>query len=348
MLALPDVDVLDALDCDVVTVSGDVCTNAFDEPERWHHYEFAGRLDARVMEPEAYSVRDDGTIVQTRGKSVSTMPPRSYVFDTEHAGQGFDIGGELAYEDLEALDKRIAAAKPDEARLGRVVEYCRRVRESTGRAVMFSGLSAGLGYYGGIPNWSMLCMADPGYVSEFHDIVTRHAAEAARTLVPRISGYVDVLMLSADDQGLQTGPILPPDRFAELFVPYYKRVNEAVHSAAPKMKTFLHSCGAIYDLIDPIIESGFDALNPVQWSAGSATYRQWKDRARNRICLWGGGVNTQHTLPLASVEEVRREVREVVGYMKEDSGYIFCAIHNLLAEIPSDKVVAIYEEATRA
>ena len=42
---------------------------------------------------------------------------------------------------------------------------------------------------------------------------------------------------------------------------------------------------------------------------------------------------------------VRKEVREVAPYMAQDTGYVFCAIHNLLAEIPPEKVLALYRTA---
>ncbi|MCX5757792.1 MAG: methyltransferase, partial [Candidatus Hydrogenedentes bacterium] len=128
----------------------------------------------------------------------------------------------------------------------------------------------------------------------------------------------------------------------QLFKPYYRRFTDALHAAGPNVKAFLHSCGAIYDLLDMIIESGFDVLNPVQWSAGGHSYREWKDKARNRIALWGGGVNTQATLPLGTVEDVEREVRAVADYMRRDGGFVFCAIHNILAEISGEKIVAMY------
>ncbi|HET6486110.1 MAG TPA: methyltransferase, partial [Spirochaetia bacterium] len=63
--------------------------------------------------------------------------------------------------------------------------------------------------------------------------------------------------------------------------------------------------------------------------------------------LWGGGVNTQRTLPLGSVAEVEREVSEVVPVMAKDGGFVFCAIHNILAEIDPAKVVAMYRAASR-
>ena len=344
MLALPDTDVLDALDCDVVAVETDQLSSGLDEPERWHDYDLNGRLAARVMHPDDFEVEADGTITQSNGRR---MPPSSVVFDAPHGGQDFDIAGETVYEDVDQLRDSLAAQVMPAEKAESVAAYCRRVRGETERAIMFAGISAGLGYRGGLPVWSMMCVTDPEHVHKVHEIITDHAVANAQILLPGIMDSVDVLMLNADDQGLQTGTILPPRLFRELYVPYYRKVNDAVKKLAPGVKTFLHCCGAIYDIIDDIVDSGFDILNPVQWSAGGRSYREWKDKARGRIALWGGGVNTQTTLPLGSVEDVRSEVREVVAYMKQDGGFVFNAIHNLLAEVSPEKVIALYQEAGR-
>jgi len=344
MLALPDTDVLDALDCDAVTVQGDACTNAFEEPERWHPYDFNGRLPARVMNPDAFKAQPDGSILQG---GWSTMVPDSYVFDSPHAGQVLNLDHELSKEDPVKLQKDLAAGLFTEEKVKSLQAYCRRARESTDRAIMFTGFWAGLGFRGGMADFSILCVSEPEYVREIHEILTRHAIAQAELLLPVIAPYVDVLMLSADDQGTQNTTILPPDVYGELFAPYYRRLNDACHRLAPQVKTFYHCCGAVYGILDHVMAGGFDVLNPVQWSAGTPTYRQWKDKCRGRLALWGGGVNTQTTLPLGSLEAVRREVSEVVPYLAQDSGYVFCAIHNLLAEIPPEKVIAMYRAAAR-
>jgi len=342
MLALPERDVLDALDCDVCTVMGTGSTNAFDEPDRWHPFDFNGRLPALVQTPANYVVRADGVIVQ-HGKLL--MGPDSHVFDAPGAGQPLDLSCDPAPFDLVATEEGQRRGLPTTEQVQAQAAYCARARAATDRAIMFMGLGAGLGFAGGIARFSMLCLTQPEHIHAYHEIVTRYAVQRVERLLPAIAGSVDVLMLCADDQGIQTGPILPPPVFNALFVPYYRRVNDAVHRIAPHMKTFLHCCGGVYDLMDGIMDAGFDALNPVQWSAGSAGYRQWKDKARGRLALWGGGVNTQTTLPFGSVTDVEREVRQVVPCLAADSGYIFCAIHNLLAEIPPEKVLALYRTA---
>jgi uroporphyrinogen decarboxylase len=341
MLALPDRDVLDALGCDVVTVEADV-TSAFSDPALWHDYDFNGRLQARVRDPQAFEVLPDGAIRQ-RGNSL--MVPDAHVFDTPHAGQELNLDGDVPKEDLNALRDWLAQHRFTPAQVAGAAEFCRRVRASTDRAILFNGPGAGLGFRGGMANFSILCITEPDYVRDLHTILTDHAVAQINLLLPAIAPHVDILMFCADDQGTQAATILPPAVFSELFVPFYRRSNDAVHGVAPGMKTFLHCCGAVYNILDDIIACGFDVLNPVQWSAGGHSYREWKDVCRKRIALWGGGVNTQSTLPLGTVADVRREVDAVVRYLSADSGYVFCAIHNLLAEIPAEKILALYRAA---
>jgi uroporphyrinogen decarboxylase len=191
----------------------------------------------------------------------------------------------------------------------------------------------------------MLCLTEPDYVHELHEIVTARSEHNIRMLMPEICEYVDVAMMAADDWGTQNNLFASPRVYRQLFLPYYRRLNTAMQQTAPNVKRFLHCCGAVYDLIDLVIESGFDILNPVQWPAGGHSYREWKDKARGRLALWGGGVNAQATLPLGSVEDVRRETADVVEYLRQDGGYVFCNIHNILAEIAPEKVIAMYRAA---
>jgi uroporphyrinogen decarboxylase len=342
MLALPEVDVLDALDCDVVTIGVDRYTNAFDEPERWFPYDFNGRIPSLVMDPGSFEVMNDGSIVQN---GQSRMVEGSYVFDAPHGGQAFDMTADLPYEDLGQLAANLESSIITDEAVESIGAYCRKVRGKTDRAIMYSGFHIGLGYRHGIPAWSMMCVSDPDYVKKLHELVSDNAVKNFSRLLPAIAESVDIIMTNSDDQGLQTGTILPPGLFGELYTPYYRKVNDAISATAPQVRTFLHCCGAVYDIIDEIIKCGFDILNPVQWSAGSQGYREWKDAARGKIALWGGGVNTQSTLPLGSVSDVSAEVREVTAYLGEDSGYIFNGIHNLLAEIPPEKIIAMYEAA---
>lgn len=342
MLALPDLDVLDALGCDVVTICSGV-TNAFAQPELWHDYGFHGRLSAQVRYPDSFHDEPDGSITQGN----LCMSPAAVVFNEIHAGQPLILEDELPKVDLKQMKKDLAAQELRDEQIVAIRELCRRVRESTDRAVFFNdGViipPIAIHAYGGLAVFPILCLTEPDYVTELYELATEWALRNIRALLPEIRDYVDVVWTAGDDWGTQQSLMASPQIYRELFLPYRRRVNDACHALAPDAKVFLHSCGAIYDLIDLIVESGFDILNPVQWSAGSHSYREWKDKARGRITLWGGGVNSQTTLMHGTAAEVQAEAREVAQYLGQDGGFIFCNIHNLLAEVPAEKIIALYQ-----
>jgi uroporphyrinogen decarboxylase len=345
MLAMPDLDVLDTLACDVAAVCGGL-TNAYDDPQGWQPYDFDGRLPALVRDPAAFRAQPDGSILQ---HARLRMVRDSYVFDEEHGGQPVDLLGELPREDLRAYRQRLTASALTDERIKAIRDLCRRAREATDRAILLSEGSLGpdicIHGHGGMGLFPVLCLTDPDYVAELHAIATEHTLRNIRMLVPEIRPYVDIIWAASDDWGTQHSLIASPDVFRTLFLPYRRRINDELHRLAPDAKVFLHSCGAIYNLLDPIVECGFDILTPVQWPAGGHSCQEWKDKARGRIALWGGGVNSQATLPLGTVSDVERETREAVRCLSEDNGFVFANIHNILAEIAPEKVIAMYDAA---
>ena len=305
-----------------------------------------GACPQLVINPASFSSLPDGTVLQQPN---SKMPPSAYTFDEIHAGNPLILEGDLPHPDLKQFRQHLLQTRLTDEMVKRKVEVYRRARESTDRAVFLSEGSLtqpiSIHGWGGIAVFPVLCLTEPDFVAELHDIAVDYALYNIRMLVPEIAPFVDVIMTNADDWGTQSNLIASPRIFKSLFLPYRKRVNVELHRLAPQVKAFLHSCGAIYDIMELIIESEQDILNPVQWSAGKYTYQQWKDKARRRIALWGGGVNSQTTLPLGKVAEIENEVRTVVAYLAQDSGYVFCNIHNILAEITPDKVIAMYRAA---
>ena len=109
------------------------------------------------------------------------------------------------------------------------------------------------------------------------------------------------------------------------------------------MKTFIHSCGGIDPLLPLIIEAGFDILNPVQCSATGMDPRHLKQAYGRDLVFWGGGVDTQHTLPFGTPDEVREQVKRRIEIFGEGGGFVFCSIHNIVANIPIENLLALFE-----
>jgi len=346
MLALPDTDVLDALGADCVVVE-DRITNAFPQPELWHDYDFGGRLAAQVTNPQSFRVESDGTVVQ-HGSLL--MTPESCVFDSAHGGQPLNLNDELPLPDLDQHRENCERAKLSDAAAEALAAHCRLVRQASRGRAIFANLSAissgiGIGNWYGIGIFPMLCLLHPEHVAALHELTVERCRHNLQKLLPLIRDEIDIIMFSADDWGTQASLMASPAVYDELFRPYYRQLNDLVHELAPGVKTFLHSCGAIYDLIGAVADSGFDILNPVQWPAGGRTPAEWRAAAGRRLALWGGGVNAQATLALGTLADVEAEVRRVVPVLAQGGGYVFCNIHNILAEIDPAKIVAMYAAA---
>jgi len=152
---------------------------------------------------------------------------------------------------------------------------------------------------------------------------------------------VNVVLVSATDFGMQTGPFLSPKTYRELFKPFHRAINDWIHTHT-HWKTFMHSCGSVMPLIEDFIEAGFDILNPVQCSAANMDPVTLKQRFGTRIVFWGGGVDTQHTLPFGSPAQVYQQVCERIRIFGRGGGYVFNPVHNVQARIPVENLVSMY------
>jgi uroporphyrinogen-III decarboxylase len=61
------------------------------------------------------------------------------------------------------------------------------------------------------------------------------------------------------------------------------------------------------------------------------------------VTFWGGGVDTQKTLPFGTTEQVRAEVLSRCEVLSRGGGFVFNSIHNLQACTPVANLVAMFE-----
>ena len=157
-----------------------------------------------------------------------------------------------------------------------------------------------------------------------------------------VGDAVDIVYICGTDFGTQTSTFCSTETYEELYAPYYTRINDWIHENT-SWKTFKHSCGAVAEFIPRFIESGFDIVNPVQLSAAGMDGKMLKEKYGERITFWGGGVDTQQTLPFGTPEEVSREVTERCEIFAPGGGFVFNTIHNVQAKTPVENVVAMID-----
>ena len=185
------------------------------------------------------------------------------------------------------------------------------------------------------------------YGSKGAILLGKQFIEIENKLVLAGNMYMDVsgahvVFICGTDFGTQTSTFCSPRTYRNLWMPYYKKVNDWIHENT-SWKTFKHCCGSVRSLIPSFIESGFDILNPVQCSAANMDAQELKNEFGEKIVFWGGGVDTQKTLPFGTPGEVRREVFERCEIFSENGGFVFSSIHNIQANTPVENIVAMLD-----
>ncbi|MBN2520374.1 MAG: methyltransferase, partial [Bacteroidales bacterium] len=192
-----------------------------------------------------------------------------------------------------------------------------------------------------VEEWYMSLLMRTDYIHKIFERQCEIALKNIELLAKAIGNHAQIVFLSGTDFGTQNGLFSSIESYRNLFKPYQKALNDKIHQLT-NWKTFIHSCGAIYELIPDLIDAGFDVLNPVQISATGMDPKKLKNEFGKDIVFWGGGINTQHTLPFGTPEDVYKEVIRNVEIFNDGGGYIFNPVHNVQSNVPVENIIAMF------
>ncbi len=198
-----------------------------------------------------------------------------------------------------------------------------------------------------VEEWYVSTVARRDYVNKIFARQTEIALANLARIYEVVGNRVTALLVTGTDFGQQQGPFISPQAYRALFQPYHIRLNDWIHTNT-KWKTFIHSCGSVGKLIPDFIDAGFDILNPVQCSAAGMDPALLKEAFGDSIAFWGGGVDTQKTLPFGKPDDVRSEVHERLRIFSPGGGFVFNTIHNVQPMSPVENVLAMYETVREA
>jgi uroporphyrinogen-III decarboxylase len=193
-----------------------------------------------------------------------------------------------------------------------------------------------------IEEWYISTAIRKEYVHAIFEKQCEIGLKNLKTLIDLLGDTVQAVFLTGTDFGTQRGLFISPNAYREMFKPYHQAITKFIHSNST-WKTFIHSCGAVSELIPDFIEAGFDILNPVQCSAEGMDARTLKSEFGKEITFWGAAANTQQTLAFGTADEVYRECCERIEIFGEGGGFVFDAIHNVQATTPTANMLAMFK-----
>lgn len=189
----------------------------------------------------------------------------------------------------------------------------------------------------GYDNLCMMLYDDPELAREVTDNVgvrlVRHY---------EIVGKYDTVgaMISNDDWGFRSQPMLSPDDMKKYIIPWHVKITEAIHSHGKP--AILHSCGNQESLMDSIIDvckydgkhSYEDTIEPVE-----AAYERWG----NRIAIMGG-IDLDFVCR-KTPEEVYQRSRAMLERAEKHGGYALGSGNSIPEYVPQENYFAMISAA---
>jgi uroporphyrinogen-III decarboxylase len=359
MLGEIDDALREALRADVVGFHPPVNMFGFRD-EGWKPFDMPDGTPVLVPAGFNYTVDTDGSILMYPQGDMTVapsakMPATGYFFDAVRRQKPF------REEDLDPADNCEEFGLLTDDDVKHFADTAKRVYENTDYGVYMTLPGMGFGDIALVPatfmkdpkgirdveEWYISTALRPDYIRRVFETQCEYALRNIELLAKAVGDRVQVVFVSGTDFGTQRGLFISKQTYRDLFKPFHKAVNDKIHQLT-YWKTFIHSCGAVYELIPDLIEAGFDVLNPVQCSAEGMDPKSLKKEFGDDIVFWGGGVDTQKTLPFGTPEQVYREVTDRIEIFAEGGGFVFNSVHNIQSNVPTENLLALVKAVNDA
>jgi uroporphyrinogen decarboxylase len=180
---------------------------------------------------------------------------------------------------------------------------------------------------------------------DFAQALMERIAELCKTLMGQflqeLDGNVDIIKIG-DDLGMQQGLLISPDMYRKMLKPIHADFISFIKSRTDA-KVFFHSDGDIFDLTEDLVEIGVDILNPIQTSAGRMSDLSALKNRYGKEIVFCGAIDTHRVLPHGTPEDVRQEVRRVIGLLGSGGGYMVGAVHTIMNDVPPENILAMVD-----
>lgn len=180
---------------------------------------------------------------------------------------------------------------------------------------------------------------------EIVDAICTHVRDyylgRAERVIEAGRGGIDMIG-TGGDIGTQRGMMISPAIWRERIKPYSGGLIRTFKDMG--LMTFYHSCGSLIPVIDDLIESGLDILDPIQVTAAgmepASLFAQFGDRLS-----FHGAIDEVELLPHATAAQVYEETKRIIDEMGGRNGFIVSPTHQVQGDTPPENVVAIFEAA---
>lgn len=175
-----------------------------------------------------------------------------------------------------------------------------------------------------------------------HALLKRYA-EGTADMAGRYAEHgADAILISSPFAG---AGFISRDFYKAFVHPYEKHVVDAVHAHWPRLPVYVHTCGAIGDRLELMLESGMngvDTLDPPP--LGDVELADAVERLSGKAFI-KGNMDAVNTLLNGTIEHVREDAERRVRIAGTRGGYILSSACSVAPRVAPEKLKALAEVA---
>ncbi|MBM4025270.1 MAG: methyltransferase [Planctomycetes bacterium] len=278
------------------------------------------------------------------GKVLAQMPDGALYFEQTYFPLAEEDGPRTVRAALDRTMWTAIASPPGPIDEDALRAGAQQLRGSTDKAIigLFGGNLFEIGHFCYRNDLFMMMLAgEPRKAQAFLDELMEIHLEKLDRFLGAVGPFIDIILFG-DDLGMQTGPMISPRMYCEFFKPRHQLLWTRAKELAD-VKVMLHCCGGVRELLPHLIEAGLDAINPVQISCRGMDARALKAEFGQDLTFWGGGCDTREVLANATPRQVAEHVRQQVEIFRPGGGFVFQQVHNILANVPPENIIAMFD-----
>jgi uroporphyrinogen decarboxylase len=224
-------------------------------------------------------------------------------------------------------------------RLGNLSELVARFKGK--RAIFFRHRAAFMWsvFLNGFENLLQNFLLQPEFVHRLMDTVLNVTTRIARNAV---RAGADAIVI-ADDYAGNDSPLFSKAVFKEFVLPRLQRMVNVIHEEGAKV--IKHSDGNLWPILDMIVDTGIDGLNPMEPIAGM-DIGEIKEKYGKRLCLIGN-VDCAYILSQAPIQEVEAAVKECIRKASPGGGHIISSSNAIHSSVKPQNYRAMVEAARK-
>ncbi len=238
---------------------------------------------------------------------------------------------------VEDFDKPVKVEPPDPS----VFEAVDYVQQELGGERYVAGRTGGitaLTLLGGMENGLVMYALQPEVVLA----ASRHRTAAQNAQDEFVVRGDPPGVLMEQDMAGSNGPLVSPDMFREMCLPFMKKRVKNVKARVPQV--IFHNCGRTIPLMEMFIETGIDCYQSLQTTAGMEV-GYLKEEYGDRLCFWGGV--PVEDLIMGTPQDVRKAVRTAMERGAAGGGFILGPSHSIAFNTKYENFMAMLDEFDR-